>query len=278
MKELGLNVEDILHFFPHSSESPYILVRLSEEQATSLLTSMREAVRRCYLSDNSLRQRTNELKDALGGTPEFRQAKIIDAKLPSPGSTMSGDFGEILVYVYQASKVHPRIAFGPKKWRFKQDRSKPAPFSDVVQFILPAWPASSGDDVLLCAEVKAKATAGTASPIRNAIDDCAKDRTSRLTKTLLWLKERALGEDLGSIEISHLDRFINTIDHPPAAKLFSAVVVICSTLVDTELDNAPPQASLEYKLIVISVPNLQQLYTRVFEAVRSTTISMEPHP
>ena len=149
MNELGLNIEDFLHFFTHESESPYVLVRLSAGQATSLAVNMRQAVRRSYLSDDLLRERAAELEAALGGTAESRQAKIIDAKLPSPGPTMSGDFGEILVYVYQATTAHPQIAFGPKKWRLKQDRTKPAPFSVVVQFILPNWQTSSEDYVLI---------------------------------------------------------------------------------------------------------------------------------
>ena len=147
-----------------------------------------------------------------------------------------------------------------------------------MQFILPNWPTSSGDDVLICAEVKAKATAGSFSPIGRAIDDCAKDRTSRLLKTLLWLRERALGESLGSVKIAHLNRFINANDHPPAAKLFRAVAVICSSLVDAELTNAPSEVSPEFKLIVISVPSLQQVYTAVFEAVRMSTLPTAPLP
>lgn len=114
---------------------------------------------------------------------------------------MSGDFGEILVYLYQAAKEHPVEAIGPKKWRLKQDRTKPSPHSDVVHYVLPSWPTPSAQDVILCAEVKTKATAGKTAPIKEAIEGCENDRTGRLARTLVWLRERALTEDLGDIEL-----------------------------------------------------------------------------
>lgn len=278
MNELGLDISNFLHLFPHEIELPYAVVRISDEQVNGLAVTIRDAVRRCYLSDELLQDRVKALEVELGGTAEFRQAQIIGAKLPNPGSTMSGDFGEILTYIYQAARAHPQIAFGAKKWRFKQDRTKPAPLSDVVQFILPTWPRPSTEDVILCAEVKAKATDGTSSPIEKAIEDCAKDRTSRLLRTLLWLKERAIGEDLGTVKLAHLERFISANDHPSAQKRFRAVAVVCSSLVEEELSEAPTEPSQEYTLVVICVPNLHRVYTAVYEAVRSSTLPIVQTP
>lgn len=273
MNELGLNIDDVLAWFPHEQESPYIFVRVSNEHADGLADAIRHAVRRSYLSDDLLRERVHALEEDLEGTPEDRQAQVINSKLPDAGSTMSGDFGEILVYCYQAARANPQIAFGPKKWRFKQDRTKPAPLSDVVQFILPTWPTPSSDDEILCAEVKAKATNGASSPIENAIADCKKDRNSRLLRTLLWLKERAIGENMGAVQLAHLNRFINAIDYPVAAKRFRAVVVICSSLVSAELTKAPAEPSPDYTLVIISVPSLHAVYTSVFESVRTSTLT-----
>ena len=116
------------------------------------------AVRRCYVSDIVVKERA----EATGASEE----ELIKAKLPDAGSTMSGDFGEILVDFYQAAKTLPKAAIGPRKWRLKQDRTKPAPYSDVVHFVLPSWPSPGPDDLLLCSEVKSKATAGNFAPIR----------------------------------------------------------------------------------------------------------------
>jgi len=192
MNELGLDANQALSWFLHESNDPYVLVRVSAENANGWTVALRDAVRRCYLTDALLESQALALEDELQGTFETRQAAIINSKLPDPSATRAGDFGEILVYAYQAARALPRATIGPKKWRLKQDRTKPAPCSDVVHFILPTWPAASDQDEVLCAEVKMKSTAGAATPIQDAIADCAKDRTSRLSRTLQWLKERAL--------------------------------------------------------------------------------------
>jgi hypothetical protein len=182
---------------------------------------------------------------------------------------MAGDFGEILVYLYQGGRQYPRVALGATKWRLKQDRTKPAPHSDVVHLILHSWPTPSNQDAVICSEVKTKSTDGATNPILAAITDSAKDRTSRLTRTLVWLRERALTEDLGDITLDHLERFVNATDHPPAKRVFNAVAVICTSLVDGELQNAPTTINPDYTVAIIAVPELRQTYTSVFDAARN---------
>jgi hypothetical protein len=273
MQELGIGIDQVLECFPHEKESPYVLIRVAPEHANKWAEKLFEAVRRCYLSDEFLKKRADELEAEVQGTSESRQAEIINSKLPTAGPTMAGDFGEILTYVYQAAKTHPQVAFGPKKWRLKQDSTKPAPYSDVVHFILPAWPTPTAQDEILCAEVKTKSTKGAFAPIDDAIKDCAKDRISRLSSTLQWLKARAYGETLGAVQIAHLNRFINATDYPPALKRFHAVAIICSSLVEAELQSAPSQVSTDYKLIVIAIPDLKAIYTAVFDAARTSCLS-----
>ena len=247
-------------WFPHAQEQPYVLVRVSDEHAKSWADTLRLAVRRCYVSDSLVTAKATE--------HSVDQSEIIAARMPDPGATMAGDFGEILVYLYQSARELPVEALGAKKWRLKQDRTKPAPHSDVVHFVLPSWPTPSDKDVLLCSEVKTKSTDGDSTPIQSAIADSAKDRTSRLARTLVWLKERALLEPLGDVEIAHLDRFIKATDHPPATKRFRAVAVVCQSLVDEELKSAPTTASTEYTVVVIAVPDLKNTYSAVFEAAK----------
>lgn len=258
--DLGFNFAHAAPWFPHDQEQPYVLVRVSDEHALSWANTLGLAVRRCYVSDSLVSAKAKE--------HNVNEAEIIAARLPDAGATMAGDFGEILVYFYQSAMELPVKAFGPKKWRLKQDRTKPAPHSDVVHFVLPSWPAPSANDVLLCSEVKTKATDGDSTPIQSAIIDSAKDRTSRLARTLVWLKERALLEPLGDVHVAHLDRFIKATDHPPATKRFRAVAVVCQSLVDEELKNAPAAASPEYTVVVIAVPDLKKTYSAVFEAAK----------
>lgn len=258
--DLGFDVTRATAWFPHEQEQPYVLVRVSDKHAKSWADALGLAVRRCYVSDALVTTKAEE--------HNVDETEIIAARMPDPGATMAGDFGEILVYLYQSAKELPAEAVGPKKWRLKQDRTKPAPHSDVVHFVLPLWPKSSDKDLLLCSEVKTKSTDGDSTPIQSAIEDSAKDRTSRLARTLVWLKERALLEPLGDVQISHLDRFIKATDHPPATKRFRAVAVVCQSLVDEELENAPTAESAEYTVVVIAVPDLKSTYSAVFDAAK----------
>jgi Cap4 SAVED domain len=265
LDELGVDIQIIINCFPHTHFVTYDLVRVSNEHARMWADDLKVAIRRCYVTDAALDSNARRL----GVHP----TQILSAKLPDAGSTMAGDFGEIVTYLYHVVRENPKRVFGPKKWRLKQDRTKPAPHSDVVQFVLPMWPLASQEDVLLCSEVKTKSTAGASAPISSAIEDCAKDRTSRLARTLVWLRERAMGEDLGAVNTEQLNRFINAIDYPPAKKCFYAVAIICSTLLDSELVDAPLKASAEYSLIIITIPDLKTIYTSVFESVHRSVAS-----
>ncbi len=258
--DLGFELETALAWFPHVVEEPYVLVKVDAEHVAAWSGALGVAVRRCYLSDELILVRAGDL----GAEPK----DIIAAALPDPGSTMSGDFGEILVFFYQASRELPQAVFGPRKWRLKQDRTKPAPHSDVVQFVLPHWPTPSGDDALLCSEVKTKATNGTFKPIKEAIKDSEKDRISRLAKTLVWLREKALLQDIDGVDIAMLERFIRATDHPAALRRFRAIAVISSNIIDQQLGDAPTEIPDDYTVVVISVPELKATYESVFEAAR----------
>lgn len=266
MNELGLEIDAVLPWFVAEPGQHYTRVFVPPEYATTWDEILHKAVRRCYISDEQLAARA----EATHSTP----AEILAALLPDPGAVMSGDFGEIVSYIYLASQEQATAVIGPKRWRLKQDRTKPAPFSDVVQLILPQWPNKTADDRVVCGEVKAKATAGAFTPIANAIEGSLKDSTSRLSRTLVWLRERRLLEDFGTVTIDQLNRFINATEFSPYTRQFHAIAVICSNLIDGELaalvpDNIPQGCALA----VISIPNLQNTYTTVYHAVRNSVVT-----
>lgn len=262
MNELDFDITQAVNWFVEQHTDPFTLIEVDETESVTWRDRLGVAFRRCYICDHLMDQRV-----AQTGTD---RTTIVNAVLPDPSATMAGDFGEILVYFYHASKAFPLTAFGPKKWRLKQDRTKPAPYSDTVQFVLPSWPTPSENDVVMCAEVKTKSTAGASNPIKSAIEDCKKDRTSRLAKTLVWLKERALVHGLGDTEIAHLDRFIHSTNQPSYKKEFRAVAVICSSLVADELPNAPTVKPQDYDLIIISIPQLHSLYNSIYVSARNS--------
>lgn len=264
MDELGFDFTDALAWFPHEQDHPYVLVRITEQRVAELVATMGVSLRRCYITDVALDQAVAQH----GVTRDV----VLRSVLPDAGSVMSGDFGEILTYFYQAARELPATAVGAKKWRLKQDRTKPAPKSDVIHFVMPNRPHPSAADVVLCSEVKAKATAGGSTPIAEAIGDCKKDRTSRLSSTLVWLRERAMTTDLGDVDVPLLNRFIDAVDYRPASKRFRAVAVICNALLDDELVAAPADPDPEFTLVVIGVPDLRTTYTAVFAAAIASVV------
>jgi len=262
MDDLGIDFVDAAPWFAHEQDHPYVLIRVTPENLALLAARIGEPLRRCYITDAEL--------NAAAQRHNLPRAEIVASRMPDAGSTMSGDFGEVLGYFYQATQALPIEAIGPKKWRLKQDRTKPAPKSDVVHFIMPNRPEPSDQDAILCSEVKAKATRGDTTPIESAITDCKKDRTSRLASTLVWLRERAMTTDLGDVDIPMLNRFINAVDHLPMVKRYRAVAVICNALLDNELLAAPAAADPEFTLVVIAVPDLKATYTAAFEAAHAS--------
>lgn len=262
MNDLGLKPNGLQALFSHLENPSCVFVRFDVDEAVRCADSLAPAMRRCYIDDNKLHSRA--------GSTGASKAELLEAKLPDNGSTMAGDFGEILVFLYQAIRALPHDAIGPKKWRLKEDRRRSAPYSDVIHFIVPAWPQASAQDSLLCAEVKTKSTPGTTAPVREAVTDSKKDRTTRLTKTLIWLRERALAEDLGSVTLNHLDRFINEIEYLPVKRRFRAVAVVCSSLEREVLEQAAETTSSECEVVVISVPDLKRHYECAFQAARAS--------
>lgn len=272
MNELGLQIDAVLPWFVSEPSQHYARVSVPAEYVATWNDLLRNAVRRCYISDEQLATRA--------ATVHSTCAEILGAVLPDAGSVMSGDFGEIVGYIYLASREQATAVIGPKRWRLKQDRTKPAPGSDVVQLVLPQWPNASADDRLVCGEIKAKATPGAFTPIADAVAGSLKDSTSRLSRTMVWLRERAVLGNIGIVTVDQLNRFINATEYPPYTRQFHAIAVICSNLVQGELativpDNIPPGCALA----VISVPNLRDTYTAVYEAVHQSVVaSTVPEP
>ncbi len=260
MRELGLDYAAIGQLFHAIDGDEVAVFEIPAEAASSIADQLGIAVRRCYISDDSIDARAS----ATGRSP----ADIVAARLPDRGSTMAGDFGEILTSIFQAAREHPGELFDAKKWRLKQDRTMPAPKSDVVQMVLPHWPHPSAEDRLICSEVKTKSTHGSSTPIADAITDSRKDSDGRLIKTLAWLRERALDTGLTSVTIEMLARFIEAIDHPPSSREFSAVAVLCASIdLEAELRDVelPPRA--ERAIVILTVPDLKDYYERVFDSV-----------
>lgn len=262
MRDLGLNPDSFVSVVTSSQLSSYVLIRMSAGFATELSPELGIAFRRCYVTDAAMNQRATET----GATIR----EIVEAKLPGRGSVMAGDFGEILTSLVQAVEDHQSELLDPRKWRLKNDRTKAAPRSDVVQFVLPEWPDASVDDRLICSEVKTKSTSHKKSPILQAIADSEKDSDGRLIKTLAWLRERALDTGLETVSVGQLERFINAVDYPAAIHDFRAVAVVCADLIESELKDIELPDLGDRALMVLVVPDLKGTYESVYDSILET--------
>lgn len=252
--------------FPESRQDPCIVIEVPDDKVEALKSVLGPAVRRSYISDARLRERV-----AAGNS----EAEVIAARLPDPGSTMSGDFGEIITAIFHAVRDLPQQHVDPKKWRLKEARNRPAPFTDVVQMVVPTWPIPTGDDRLIATEVKAKATNGSSTPIESAIEGSQKDRKNRLSATLVWLRERLIADSGGVEDISreHLDRFIEVDRFPEHSREFYAVALVSGDLLDTALADVPNPLPSDHTLVVISIPSLKALYEAAYESAQGSGLT-----
>jgi len=210
----------------------------------------------CYISKDDLTTRMN----ATG----LSASEILQNKLPDTGNVMSGDFGEVLTLFYLGSE-RSEVVKNVRKWRFKQDRKKPAPHSDVIVLFREYSDRPSVNDFVICAESKAKATGSPSEPIKNSIMGYESDKTGRLARTLVWLKEKEI--DHGDADsLGFIKRFTDELLNVEFSKKYRAVAIIDRDYLDEELVrslNLPPQND-EFEIIVLGVQNLKKLYEESF--------------
>lgn len=256
MKELGLDLAEVRTFFNEACSKPYVLVAIAEDRVAEWTELLGVPARRCYISDGQLKSTVDDKGHSY--------QTVVQAVIPDEGSVMAGDYGEIVTAFYLAACAHPVEVLEPKMWRLKSRRTKASEGSDIVQLQLPHWPVATAEDTIVCAEVKTKSTNGASTPVKSAIGDSRKDRESRLSKTLVWLREKAIVGDLGTVGFDHIDRFVKATDHPPATREFRAVAVISSELLDDELTDVIVPETTECTLVVISVPDLKANYEDLY--------------
>jgi hypothetical protein len=261
MTESQINKEKELSLWFENHQKPQdsIEVRshtLSDNKYLELEDFLVQAIPDCYISKENIAATANKMK--------LSTSEILKNKFPDQGSVMSGDFGEIITLFYLGSERSESIR-KIRKWKYKQDRRKPAPHSDVIILYRESSTSSTDKDFVICAESKMKATASKDRPIKNSIDGYNLDKTGRLARTLVWLKEKAIdNNNLESLEF--IKRF--TDDHLDNGykKFYRAVAIIDRDLLDLELTqplNLPPQND-EFEVVVIGIKDLKNLYERTF--------------
>lgn len=246
-------------FQPHQMPPKSLPVRchvLNPDSASLLEDYLVRQIGNCYIDSQELRRRTEETG--------LSASAVLANKLPEPGSVMSGDFGEILTLFFLSSE-RPEVTHIIRKWRYKQDRLKPAPHSDVVILHRKDTRRASNTDFVICAEAKQKATRGAFDPITKAVEGFMADNTGRLARTLVWLREKAIDSDSRSA-IEYLDRFTQA-SMVPYRKHYKAVAIVDRGLLDSEIsrDLDLPEQNEDFEVIVLGVDNLYDMYNSVYQ-------------
>jgi uncharacterized protein DUF1837 len=254
------NLKDVATWFsPHTKPDGSIEVRaqvLDDDKTKLLEDFMVREIPDCYISTIDLVARTEETGLA---APD-----ILKNKLPDPGSIMSGDFGEVVTLFFLGSESNKAVT-SVKKWRYKQDRKKPAPHSDVILLYREDINNPSKKDFVICAESKAKATHSTFRPIEKSIQGYVDDKTGRLARTLVWLKEKAIDNE-DSEYLKFITRFADDLVDIEFSKKYRAVAIIDTEYLDDELVqliDLPVQGE-EFEVIVLGITDLKKVYERSF--------------
>ncbi|MCK9419612.1 MAG: DUF1837 domain-containing protein [Nitrospirae bacterium] len=201
-------------FQPHMMPPGSLPVRchvLRPDQATILEDYLVQQLPHCYTTIQQIRDRIEETG--------LSAAEIVANKLPDPGAVMSGDFGEILA-LYFLSTERPEVTTLIRKWRYKQDRKKSAPLSDIVILHRQNATTISENDYVICAESKQKATPGTFDPISKALEGYTEDNMGRLARTLAWLREKAIDQE-SRPAIDYITRFTQAGEVPYKKRVLS---------------------------------------------------------
>lgn len=243
-----------------------IKVTLKDEDRTNFLAKLPEFYRYAYVTETELDSRIA----AFGTTRAEELAELI----PDRGNIRSGDFGEILAYLFFKERHELMAIDGPLKWHWKQDKNTPAPYTDVILFACPNVDAPCIDDLLVSVESKMKATASESNQIQAAIDGAETDYVSRIANSLAWMRRKyrneatKVGVDIENIKaiIVKLERFINSDDKGLYTKKVKAITFLDKSWFHEDIARPiqrPTINGLDLTVFAVSIDRLRAAYEEV---------------
>lgn len=119
MIELGLLPAVAASWFVAQPEQGFTRINVAADVAATWGLVLRDAFRRAYISDERL--------ETSAQATQHTRASVLAAKLPDAGAVMSGDFGEIMGYMYLASRDPHQPTLGPKRWRLNRTARRQRP-------------------------------------------------------------------------------------------------------------------------------------------------------
>lgn len=231
-------------------------VSKSEEFIQDLLVPMREA----YIAEEKI----NHIQEKRKKTRQ----EIIENRLPIDPEIKSGDFGEILTYYIARQYFASDANVTPMKWRFKDDKKKASPKTDILLFFKPDVDIASPEDTMYSIEVKTQASNPyKTSAIFKAVKDANVDRTSRAVETIDHLLTRIEETDEQDEFYDAIARFGGAYK-VPYTKKFHAVAVVESKFLTNHLENIPDTMYSDYAgidIYCLPIAALYNMYLKVYE-------------
>jgi hypothetical protein len=244
---------DVLRFFSYIEKNGFQMYKLNISDTECFLNSITEEFRKCYILDKDLAEKS--VKEGIS-KKEFLEQYI----LPSVGKIKSGDFGEILSCFFVKEHYNQKdfILVCPRKLIWKIDRDKAMPFTDAVGFYREDTARTSGKDFVVSVESKMKATRSSVNKIQEAIDGAQKDKTTRLAKTLVWLKQKYARE--GNTQMSKfIERYSDPVALGTFSKIYKAFVILDSKFEPSEIRQSMNNNE-GIIMIVVVMNNLKDIY------------------
>ncbi|QGM29318.1 DUF1837 domain-containing protein [Bacillus sp. N3536] len=240
-------------------ESEFCIYRIKETELQVLLNKLPREFRQCYVKNEDL----EELVQLTGSS---MQDILKDNYIPENKSVMSGEFGEIFSYFLLKERYLPISVDGPTKWIWKDDKDQAIQKTDVMLF--KQEDIISANDLVVSAEIKAKATKSSNNQLENAVNDMKKDNISRLAVSLKWLKSKYL-KDKDIDNSKKLDRFLNPSEFGTYQKDFKAIVVIDSDLLEEEIEKYKrvEDINFDHEIIIFALTGLKNCYETTYEKI-----------
>lgn len=187
-----------------------------------VLNNWAAGLRDYYIEENLI----EPLLSGMGMTKkEYLEKNIFPSPIIRPGpSTMSGEFGEILVHDFIRFKKNYQIS--KLRYRDKINPNMPMSGSDVIGYKMVNLKKPNKKDSLFVGEVKTRASNNTVSissnPLSDALKDSLKDK-ERIGESLNAEKRRLLMAKRNE-EADIVQRFQNKTDNPYNIE-FSAIAI-----------------------------------------------------
>lgn len=235
-----------------------VLYQFDVSKTEEFIQDMLGPIRDAYISEERIKQIEKKHN-------KTRQ-EIIEKRLPHEASIKSGDFGEILTYHIARQYFASSANVTPMKWRFKDDKQKASPKTDILLFYKPDATSATAADTMYSIEVKARSKKPSKdSSIFNAVKGADVDRTSRAVETIDYLLTRIE-------ETNDQEEFYDSIDRfggaypKPYNKKFYAVAVVESKYLPKHVHNIPASMSAAYSGIDIYCLPIRDLYA-IFQKI-----------